>query len=50
MKTNNTLMVRDMNGNIYPSNNGDMNPKTFWVIMFLILFLIFEYINFKYLR
>lgn len=53
MATGNTLMVRDMLGRTYFSNNnngGGFEPKPWWIIVFLIGFIIFEYIKWTFFR
>jgi len=51
MATGNTLMVRDMIGRTYHSNNGGgIEPKPWWIIVFLIIFIIFEYIKWTFFR
>ena len=53
MATGNTLMIRDMLGRTYFSNNnnsGGLEPKPWWIIVFIIGFIIFEYIKWKFFR
>lgn len=51
MSTGNTLMVRDMLGRTYSSGGGDgIEPKPWWIIVFLIAFIIFEYIKWTFFR
>ena len=49
MATGNTLMVRDMLGKTYFSNNngGGLKPKPWWIIAFIIGFIIFELIKYN---
>ena len=49
MSTGNTLMVRDMLGKTY-SSGGGIEPKPWWIIIFLIGFAIFEYIKWTFFR
>ena len=51
MSTGNTLMVRDMLGRTYLSNNGGgLEPKPWWIIAFIIVFIIFESIKWTFFR
>ena len=52
MATGNTLMVRDMLGRTYFSNNngGGIEPKPWWIIVFIFSFIIFEYIKLTFFR
>jgi hypothetical protein len=52
MATGNTLMVHDMLGRTYFSNNngGGLEPKPWWIIAFLFGFIIFEYIKWTFFR
>ena len=52
MSTGNTLMVRDMLGRTYSSGEGSGNfdPQPWWIIVFLIGFIIFEYIKWTFFR
>jgi hypothetical protein len=52
MSTGNTLMVRDMLGRTYFSNNngGGLEPKPWWIIVLMICFIIFEYIKQTFFR
>mgnify|MGYP003310701692 CR=1 FL=1 len=51
MSTGNTLMIRDMLGRTYLSNNGSgLDPKPWWIIAFIIGFIIFEYIKWTFFR
>lgn len=51
MTTKDTLMIRDINGRIYRSNNGNNNePKSWLLIIFMIVFIIFEYIKYTFFR
>jgi hypothetical protein len=46
MTSENNLMVRDMSGRTYFSDNDNgFDPKPWWIIIFLIVFTIFEYIR-----
>ena len=48
MSTGNTLMVRDMSGRTYLSNNGGgFEPKPWWIIAFIIGFIIFKLIKYN---
>ena len=52
MATGNNLMVRDFSGRTYFSNNGGgiQPPKAWWIIIFVIAFMIFEYIKWTFFR
>ena len=51
MTSGNTLMVRDMSGRTYFSDNDNgFNPKPWWIIVLMIGFIIFEYIRWIFFR
>jgi len=52
MATGNTLMIHDMLGRTYFSNNngGGLEPKPWWIIAFLFGFIIFEYIKWTFFK
>lgn len=45
MSTGNTLMVRDIFGRSYMTDNGGLDPNLWWLIVFIIGFVIFEIIK-----
>lgn len=50
MSTGNTLMVGNMIGSSFSSNNGELEPKPWWILAFMIGFIVFELIKWTFFR
>jgi hypothetical protein len=51
MSTGNTLMVGNMIGSSWSSNdNGGLEPKPWWILAFMIAFVVFEFIKWTFFR
>lgn len=52
MGTGNTLMVRDIQGRTYFSNNDNngLNPKPWWILVIIFIFIILEILNWIFFR